>query len=191
MSKVRWGLNNVYYALKTEEGYGNPKRVRGAVTLTAEPEGETNNFYADDGVYFQQTTNNGRSGTLTIAKAGQEFLTDLLGYEVDDNGVVVEMADVTSKEFALMYSVQSDDPDPTKYVMYDVKLTRSSQEHNTQEDNAEPETESFDFTAIPAEVIYAGTERKVVGAFIEKSETNAETYSKWFTAVYQPTKAAA
>lgn len=52
-NKVRFGLKNCYYAKATfdEDGnvtYDTPKRLPGAVSIGLDPEGESENFYADD-----------------------------------------------------------------------------------------------------------------------------------------------
>ena len=55
-NKVRFGLKNCYYAKATfdEDGnvtYAKPVRLPGAVSIGLDPEGESENFYADDIVY--------------------------------------------------------------------------------------------------------------------------------------------
>lgn len=54
-NKVKFGLSNVHIAKITEvDGditYGEPFAMPGAVSLTADPEGETAKFHADNVVY--------------------------------------------------------------------------------------------------------------------------------------------
>ena len=51
-NKVKFGLSNVHIAKITEEDgaitYGTPFAMPGAVSLSADPEGETTPFYADN-----------------------------------------------------------------------------------------------------------------------------------------------
>ena len=52
-NKVKFGLKNCHYAKATfdEDGnvtYEKPIRMPGAVSLSMDPEGENENFYADD-----------------------------------------------------------------------------------------------------------------------------------------------
>lgn len=188
---LHYGLNNCYYALKTTNGYATPVRMRGAVSLTLDAEGDTNTFYADNGAYFVTTTNNGRSGSIELAGLNDQALVDLLGYEIDDNGVVMEMADKNPKEFALLFDTENDSDDPTKFIMYNVKLERSTNEHSTMEESAEPKTQTFNLKAIPAEFTLGGKTRKVVGGHIDKTTETAETYAGWYTAVVTPSVAAA
>ena len=56
-NKVKFGLKNCHYAKATfdEDGnvtYEKPIRMPGAVSLSLDPEGENENFYADDIVYY-------------------------------------------------------------------------------------------------------------------------------------------
>lgn len=189
---LHYGLNNVYYATKKADGtYEKPVRMRGAVSLTIDPEGDTSTFYADNGAYFVTTTNNGRSGSLELAGLNDEALIALLGYERDDNGIVVEMADKAPVEFALLFDCENDTEDPTRFVMYNMKLSRSQKEHSTMEESAEPNTETYDFTAIPAEFEMGGKTRKVVGGHIDNTAETKTTYESWYTTVATPVKAAA
>ena len=57
MNKVKFGLSNVYYAVKTtspegEVSYATPVRIPGAVNLSLDQEGEITPFYADNIVYI-------------------------------------------------------------------------------------------------------------------------------------------
>lgn len=69
-NKVKFGLNQVHYAkIKSfdEEGmpvYGNPVRIPGAVSLSIDANGENENFYADDSVYYVINNNSGYEGDL-------------------------------------------------------------------------------------------------------------------------------
>ena len=57
-NKVRFGLKNAHWAKMTgigEDGkptYETPEKMPGAVSLSIDPDGENENFYADDGVYY-------------------------------------------------------------------------------------------------------------------------------------------
>ena len=64
-NKVKFGLSNVHIAKITEEAgvitYGTPFAMPGAKSLTADPEGETTPFYADNIKYYIATSNQGYS----------------------------------------------------------------------------------------------------------------------------------
>jgi phi13 family phage major tail protein len=96
-NKVRFGLKNCHYAKATfdEDGnvtYAKPVRLPGAVSLSLDPEGENENFYADDIVYYVLNNNAGYEGDLELALIPEEFLKDILHEEEDANGVLAENA---------------------------------------------------------------------------------------------------
>ena len=56
-NKVKFGLKNVHYATVTfaSDGaatFGTPVAIPGAVDMSLSKNGDTYEFYADDGVYF-------------------------------------------------------------------------------------------------------------------------------------------
>ena len=93
-NKVKYNLKNVHVAVltKTTEGYSyaTPKHIPGAVSLSLDPEGDSNPFYADGIVYFRSTSNNGYSGDLEMALIPEWFFTDVLKETLDSNGVLVD-----------------------------------------------------------------------------------------------------
>ena len=74
-NKVKFGLNKVHFAKITSwsnEGvptFATPVRLPGAVSLSVDANGEMENFYADDGVYYVLNNNAGYDGELEIALA--------------------------------------------------------------------------------------------------------------------------
>ena len=81
-NKVKFGLSNVHIAKITEQDgeitYGTPFPMPGAVSLTADPEGDTTPFYADNIKYYIAVANNGYTGDLEIAMTPDEILTQIL-----------------------------------------------------------------------------------------------------------------
>ena len=188
---LRYGVNNAYYAKKTSSGYAAPVRMRGLRQITISPEGSTDKFYADDGVYYITDTNTGRSGSVEIAGLNDQAYQDLLGYVTDDNGIVLEDSDAKAAEVALLFDCQNDGEKPTRFVMYSVKFSRPSEEHNTKEDTTSPDTLTLDYEAAPAEFTFGGETRRFVGGHIDYSTDTATAYDAWFTEVKTPTHAGA
>ena len=111
-NKVKFGLSNVHIAKITETDgeitYGTPFAMPGARSLTADPEGETTPFYADNIKYYIATSNQGYTGDLEIAMLVKEFFTQILGQEEDTNGAIFESADDVNARFALMGEIDGD-----------------------------------------------------------------------------------
>ena len=181
-NKVKFGLSNVHIAKITEEDgeitYGTPFAVPGAVSLTAEPEGDTTPFYADNIKYYIAVANNGYTGDLEIAMTPKEFLTQILGQFEDTNRALIESANDVNARFALMGEIEGD-VKKRRFVYYDCTATRPRAEMNTVEESKEPQTDTISIT------MAARSSDNVIKAVIEPSEENQEVYNTFFTKVYE------
>ena len=150
-NKVKFGLKNCHYAKATfdEDGnvtYEKPIRMPGAVSLSMDPEGENENFYADDIVYYVINNNSGYSGDLELALIPESFLKDILHEEEDANGVMAENATVSYERFALLFEF-SGDAKAIRHVLYCCSASRPAMEGQTAEDEKEVQTETLTLSA--------------------------------------------
>lgn len=177
-----FGLKNVHIAkiTKTEEGitYGVPFAIPGAVNLSADAEGESYTFFADDRAYFKTTSKNGYTGSLEIADVPEQFLSEILGQTKDNNGAIIESSDDKESSFALMCEVKGD-PSNRRVVFYDCLATRPSIEYSTTEESIEVKTCTMDIKMTPR-----ATDGKVK-AVLDLSEENKAVYETFFTKVYE------
>lgn len=183
MNKVKFGLRNVFYSKITigEGGkyeYATPVAIPGGVSLSLSPSGETNDFFADDVIYYSNTTNQGYEGDLEIALIPESFLLDIMGLVKDSNGAILEDADAISSNFALSFEVQGDKR-ARRTWLYNCSATRTNQDASTKETSATPSTETLTLKAMPR------LNDKAVKASLELNETNAEIYNKFFESVYE------
>lgn len=187
---LAYGINKMYYAVRTLSGstytYGSPVRLVGARQVSINAEGSTEKFYADNGVYYIADSNAGRSGSIEVVGLNDQALKDLFGYVTDDNGIVLEDADAHSAEVALLFECENDGPNPTRFIMYGVKFTRPSEEHNTKEDSVTPDTVTVDYEAAPVEFTWGSSTKRIVGGHIDYSNDTATAYNAWYTTVQQP-----
>lgn len=181
-NKVKFGLSNVHIAKITETdgeiSYGTPFAMPGAVSLTAEPEGATTPFYADNIQYYVAVANNGYTGDLEIAMTPKEFLTQILGQSEDTNGALFESSDDINARFALMGEIEGD-AKKRRFIYYDCTAARPSAEMNTIEDTKEPQTDTISIT------MAARSSDHIIKAVIEPNETNQDVYDTFFTKVYE------
>ena len=181
-NKVKFGLSNVHIAKITETNgaitYGTPFAMPGAVSLNADPEGDTTPFYADNIKYYIATSNQGYTGDLEIAMTPDEFLTQILGQIADTNGALFESADDVNARFALMGEIDGD-AKKRRFVYFDCTATRPSSEANTNEESKEPQTDTISITMSPR------TTDKAIKAVIEPTEENQAVYNTFFTKVYE------
>lgn len=178
--KVFFGLNNVHFALATEQNgtvtYGTPHKHPGAVNMTLEPSGSETPFYADNIVYYSASSNQGYSGTLEMAMFDEWFLQNVLGQEKDSDGVLIENAQAPTKYVAMLYEVSSD-AKAARRVLYYLKPERPNETAATKGETTEPQTTTINFTASPLPStmdIKAST----------TEDTASAAYDNWFNEVH-------
>lgn len=186
MGKVKFGISNCHYAVITETDnsitYGTPVALKGAVSFSADPEGETSPFYADNIVYYQSVSNQGYSGDLELAQISDAFAKDVLGQIEDSNGALIESANDTNKKFALMFQIETDEK-ARRVVYYYCTAQRPSSEANTKEDTIEPQTDTLNIT------MSARKTDQAVKCVLPLTDDNVEAYNSFFTQVYEKTTA--
>ena len=144
-NKVKFGLTNVHYAkikdwVTDASGanltpvYVDPVRLPGAVSISIDANGENENFYADDIVYYVISNNSGYEGDLEIALIPTDFSTDILGEILDSNGVLVERNDDEVSQFALLFEFTGDKR-KIRHVLYCCSASRPATEGQTTEDS--------------------------------------------------------
>lgn len=183
MSKVYWGLSNVHYAMLDESNntYGTPKALIGAVNLGLSIEGESSDFFADNTKFFSATSNNGYTGDLELAKFTDDFKVDALGFVRDSRGGVAEVASAQQKPFALLFQIEGDESG-RRYVYYNTKAARPTRSHSTKAGGTEVGTETATLTIVPHLI----GEEMYVGYYLEPKLENKTDYQAWFTEVKTP-----
>lgn len=162
-------------------GWGVPTAVPGAVSFTPSTEGKESIFYADNGPYYVVTSNNGYTADLEMALIPDALLAEILGWLIDDNGALIEIADGTPKAFALLGEISGDAAD-RRFVYYDCTAARPTKESKTVTESAEPDTDKLSLSILPIEI----DSRNVVKGILELSSTNATAYNAFFDSVYVP-----
>lgn len=185
-NKVKFGLNKVHYAKITawsEDGvptFATPVRLPGAVSLSIDANGENENFFADNGVYYVINNNAGYEGDLEVALITTDFATAILGEQLDSKGVLVERNDAETSQFALLFEFNGD-KNHIRHVLYCCSASRPSTESSTTEESTEVKTETLSLkaTALPSGLVKGKT----------CENTDEATYNNWYGAVYIPTAA--
>lgn len=182
---VKYGLKGCHYAVATiaadgSATYSAPKPLKGAVSLSLEPQGELTPFYADDIVYFIGNSSSGYSGDLELAVIPDDFKKDVLGFAEDGNGILYEKANAPVVHFALIFTM-SGDVHKTKHVMYNCTASRPSVASQTKGETIEPQTESITITS--TSIYNAAISDDIFKARCLPTQTTQ--YSAWETTVYQ------
>ena len=179
INKVKFGLKNVHYAPLTLTGgvpsYDTPIPIPGAVSMSLSVNGEPENFYADDGVYYVINNNMGYEGDLEIALIPESFRTGPLGEALDGNNVLVERSDTQLAPFALLFEFDGDQKH-IRHVLYNCTASRPSIEGNTKEETLEVKTETLTIKAAP---LPDGKVKAKTG-----DSTDSTVYEGWYGSVY-------
>lgn len=192
-NKVKFGLKNVHYALVTEtvatngtvtSSYGDMKALAGAVSLSLSSSASKSVFRADNSDYYVSYGEGGYEGDLEVARVNEGFLKDVLGYQEDDDKILVESGSAfkTVNYFALCFEFDGDQQ-ATKHCLYKCSASRPNIASQTTGENGstEPQTETVTITAVPRadadKYIHLQTQDTTTSAVIEA----------WYTAVPLPT----
>lgn len=181
MGKVKFGFKNAYYSKisVSEENvisYATPVKLKGAVSMTLTPAGNEVEFYAEDGLYYSDSANNGYDGTLELALIQDDFLKDILGEIEDANKVLQENAVTSTSPFALLCEFTTDDGNK-KFCFYNCTATRPELASKTKGESKEIQTEKLSLKIRPnAEgLVKVST----------KNDTTEEVKKAWYTKVYE------
>ena len=158
--------------------YGESVRLPGAVSLSIDANGENENFYADNTVYYVINNNAGYEGDLEVALITTDFATAILGEVLDSKGVLVESNDAETSQFALLFEFDGD-KNHIRHVLYCCSASRPATEGQTTEESKEVKTETLSLkaSALPSGLVKSKT----------CESTDETTYNNWYSAVYIPT----
>lgn len=178
-NKIQYGLSSLYYAIATEGSdgsltYATPKRWAGAVSLSLDNQGDTQNEYADNGIWYALTTNNGYQGTLEMETLSDDVRQDLFNEVLTESGMLVEKSDDKQVQFALLGQFEGDQ-NAKRFCLFNCVITKPSMTGNTTSDSTEIQHDEMTITAMPR------ISDKVVKATC--SDSSASAYANWFSAV--------
>jgi phi13 family phage major tail protein len=181
-NKVKFNISNVHYAPITTDEEGNvtwdtPVPMPGAVSLSLDPQGEPESFYADGIEYYVINNNQGYDGDLEVAMIPEDFRTNILKETADSNNVLVENATSETGKFALLFEFDGDIR-KIRHVLYNCSASRPSMSAKTNEDKREVQTETLTIKSRP---LANGYVKAKTG-----DSTKATVYNNWYKNVYQP-----
>lgn len=181
-NKVKFNICNVHYAplTVTEDGivtYAVPVPLPGAVSISLDPTGEPESFYADGIEYYIINNNQGYDGDLEVAMIPEGFRTDILKEEADSNNVLVVNANSETGRFALLFEFDGD-VKKIRHVLYNCSASRPTIEAKTNEEDKEVQTETLTVKARPMANGYVKA---------KTGDNTADTvYKNWYNEVYEP-----
>ena len=185
-NKVKYGLKNVYYAVITfgDNGaatFATPVAIPGAVDMSLSKNGDTYEFYADDGVYFEIANGDVYEGDLELALIPDGFRTAVLNESTDSKYVMFESDGDTKVHFALLFEFTGD-ANAIRHVLYNCTAYETEISGTTKGESTEVKTEKIHIKA--RALPNGGYIKAKTGA-----TTDATTYSGWYSTVYTFTAA--
>ena len=160
--KVNFGVKNVKFALASYDDdtkshtYSTVKDLSGAITVSITPNTSEVRFYADDSQYYFKRGKDTHTGTIELTNITDEFKTEILGYLLDDNGVLVDKKGKIN-QVAITFEVDGENGNgeavPKKYWMYRLAISDTNIESTSIAETPEPSSSSItlDFEVIPRE----------------------------------------
>lgn len=185
-NKVEYGLEKVHIAFfdtdaEDKPAWETPIHIPGAVRWTPTVAGDTSTFWAENMAYFVSSANNGYTSELEMALVPKEIKARMLGWEIDNNGALIEVTDGVPEKFAILFQVQGDQRNK-RFVHYDCQASRPAKERSTKTETITPSTDVMSVTVSPM-VVNGKTTAK---GELELSDTNAAAYNSFFSSVYIP-----
>ena len=149
-NKVEFGISNLYvgtYSVDTTGSVtmGTPYHQAGAVSFSPEEQSESNNFYADNVIYWSGYTGGTFEGDLEVAKFDDTFKTQFLGYITKGDGGLAVVKNATKPNVYLAFQVEGDS-ESRRIIMYNCSLGGITREYATEEESIEPATETIAVT---------------------------------------------
>lgn len=185
-NKVVFGLEKVAFAVATiaadgSATYAAPIMNPGAVSISLEPQGDLEPWYADNIAYYTADNFSSYEGDLEVAKFLDAIMAAIWHEAEATNGVRYEETGLEAVHFALLFEFKGD-VEKVRHVFYNCTGTRPAVTSATTEDTTEPQTVS---TSITATTVYVPDLQKNV--IKGRAKQTDAAYNNWYTAVALPT----
>ncbi len=171
------GFKNFHYCLRTANAV--PVPMPGAVRLTREPNMQeikiVPNIIGAPAEYVAAYRDNGLRLGLEIVSLPVSFLTDVLGYTIDANGVLIE-GEHPAVHFALLYETRGGVI--TRHSYLDCVCRKPKFDATTLSGSAKFDTRSLEIVA-NRDIFGSGKYKKSV-----TEEQSASVFAGWFNALY-------
>lgn len=154
-NKVKFNIHDLHYAPITSVNadgsfvYGDPVPLKGAKSISLEPQGNDNDiFYADGIDYYVQNGSTGYEGDLEVALITDEFRAAIFGEQTDSDGNMWENTEDEAKKFALGFVI--DGNEKSTYFWYqNVSATKPNVASETNEEQKTIGTDTITLMCSP------------------------------------------
>jgi phi13 family phage major tail protein len=187
------GLDKLYYAKITEdengnETYGTPSQLAKAISADLSVELNEATLYADDGQ--AEIVREFKSGTITLSvdEIGLDIVADLVGAEIDSNGVLISGDNDSAKPVAIGFRARKSNGKYKYFWLYRVLFTIPATNLATKGDSITFSTPTIEGTILRRNKPDTSSKHPWK-AEVTESESTKTIVEDWFDAVYEPTYA--
>lgn len=150
-NKVEFGISQLHVGTYTDDGEGNitlgePYHQKGSVSFSPEFSSDSNNFYADNVIYYSTFGGGQAEGDLEVAMFDDSFKQNFLGYELLTDGGLAYVKNATKPAVYIAFQVEGD-AESRRVILYNCSLGSITREYSTIEESQEPTTETIPVTA--------------------------------------------
>lgn len=178
------GLRDLHYAVLTSDDstgveYDTPKPIVGAINATITPTTNSATLYADDGAAETATALGEITVALNTKDLPSEVQADLLGHEVNSEGVLIRKSTDVAPYVAIGFKSEKSNGKFRYVWLYKGKFQPSEQAYNTKTDTPEFQTPTINGTFVRREFDDAW---QATGDEDDDTFTGGDT---WFDEVYE------
>ena len=149
--KVQFGISQLHVGTYTDTNgtvtLGTPYHQKGAVNFSPEVSEESNEFYADNIIYWADITTGKMEGDLEVAMFDDEFKTQFLGYRALTDGGLAMVKNATKPKVYVAFQSETDDGS-IRVILYNCTLGAIAREYATITENKEPQTATIPVTCV-------------------------------------------
>ena len=184
------GLKKLVYApiefdADENEVYGEPQKLAKAITASLSVETAEGSLHADDAL--DEYVSEFKSGKLTldVNDIGNQVAAELLGQQIDKNGVLLSNGDDKPGYVAIGFMAKKSNGKYRYYWLYKVKFSVPGEELATKGDNI-----TFNTPKIEGTIFRRNSDGNWKAQLDETDDTNPVITAGWFEQVYEPDTAA-
>lgn len=182
------GLRDIHYAIIEEdtlEGtvYAAPKNMGKAMTANLEPQFNTSDLRADDGVAETAESRGVTTVTVNTDDLSKEVQSDLFGKKINNDGVLVDSQDDRPPYVALMFRSEKANGAYRYTVLYKGKFMPPAKNHETKQ-----ETPAFQTPTVNGRFLRRNSDN-LMGAEVDEDDDSVDSQitDNWFDSVYEET----
>ena len=180
---ARIGVDNLYaFELLQDnaEGvrYGEPFKVARTISINVNPQASEASLHADDTVVEYISSITAYDITIEVDQLSTEVKGKLLGYEPDENGVIIDDNKHNAPEVAVAFRSRRSDGEYEYRVLYKVRFNPTEDRYETQGDSINFQTPTITGKSMSLE------HNDSYGAQMIGTAQNKAVQDKWFTEPY-------